>query len=804
MPQIKTDVETYIDSLKMMVENLNKQIIQSSGTNIVISLSRKGPKLLNYLKIFYKLNGFPFVTEHALPFIFEEIYTNRDKKYHIFIIDDAIYFGSTIQNLYNEIKAYIVAYQLDNVKIETIVTAIKAPDSKTLLIDDTLLLTNKNIRKGYGHFFVKTLMDNFSELNDTMEIEFPKIEYSIDRTVDDSCIEEVLKKAYPNVFKSKQDGRSNAKWCITLTDGETESFNKIRVFKSDDKLRFVFMNPHYFNNSEETLSGLMLSHESPFHEIWNEIQSHFHSIDSKLHFSSEIRRNRLRTQVILANFLLSFNNYLVEKRKIDSIVQELGIDTSSYRIEDSNLYYIIGNRRLVDNTISRLKILVGSNLILDTVIAVKEMILDNDYVLESNSLPKEELEMLQSHNLIMLEKSKNTEEALSAMFNNLTIFIEKWTRGTIYDDSYRLCFGYSMKSLATFVRRYCKFESDEQELFLKRLHKWIDERIDNGCIVPQYIVDTNTATWMRVFRSGENEDLLLSHLARLVLHVWNKANDILGVKKINTYTFQSILTVIIDKFKGMLAEEEPYLHLYIDETLLPCINSGENERNIVEYMKDMFILTEDNDFLVLSPRLIDKEFQSCTTLSNELENKIDILIEQLLSSEIIEDNPFADFSSDIYYQLKDRFEIESIVDNIQQMKKNTHDLMKSLLITDSNIKDLTKEQAKQILSNYYLYIKPYLFSETKVVELKDLNIAQYEMEIMLQKMLSVYNILLLIYCYNDQELLEQYLKNETILSQIGMQEIVEYINSVCKCNSVDEFKSNSTLIKKLSYFLDYI
>lgn len=84
-----------------------------------------------------------------------------------------------------------------------------------------------------------------------------------------------------------------------------------------DKLRFVFMNPHYFNNNEETLAGLMVRQGSPFREMWAEIQSHFKNVETEVHdkFNNEIRRNRLRTQVILANYILSFNNYIVEKKR---------------------------------------------------------------------------------------------------------------------------------------------------------------------------------------------------------------------------------------------------------------------------------------------------------------------------------------------------------------------------------------------------------------------------------------------------------------------------------------------------------
>lgn len=433
MLQKVSDSTIYSNSLKEMVKHLNEEI-HSSETDIVIALSRKGPRMLEYLKRHNSLKEFSFTTEHALPFIFEQISNNRDKKYRIFIVDDAIYFGSTIQNLYNEIKAYIDAYKLDNVKIYAVVTAIKASDSKTLNIDDALLLNYEGkepLRAGYGHYFVKCLMNDFSKLDNTLEVEFPTIEYDLPSNVDEQIVDEAIKKQYPDAFRSEQNGESRAKWCIILENGKTSAFNKVRIFISANKLRFVFMNPHYFNNNEETLAGLMVRQGSPFREMWNEIQLHFKNVelDIRKEFNNEIRRNRLRTQVILANYILSFNNFLVERDKINAIVGSLGIDENSYSIKENNLTYLIGNVSLVANTIGRLKVAADSNLSLDPLLSVKEMTVSNDYVLESNSLPKDELEVLLNHNLVMISKSQDTEESLSAMFNNLTILIEKWTRG---------------------------------------------------------------------------------------------------------------------------------------------------------------------------------------------------------------------------------------------------------------------------------------------------------------------------------------------------------------------------------------
>lgn len=806
MLQKVSDSTIYSNSLKEMVKHLNEEI-HSSETDIVIALSRKGPRMLEYLKRYNSLKEFSFTTEHALPFIFEQISNNRDKKYRIFIVDDAIYFGSTIQNLYNEIKAYIDAYKLDNVKIYAVVTAIKASDSKTLNIDDALLLNYEGkepLRAGYGHYFVKCLMNDFSKLDNTLEVEFPTIEYDLPSNVDEQIVDEAIKKQYPDAFRSEQNGESRAKWCIILENGKTSAFNKVRIFISANKLRFVFMNPHYFNNNEETLAGLMVRQGSPFREMWNEIQLHFKNVelDIRKEFNNEIRRNRLRTQVILANYILSFNNFLVERDKINAIVGSLGIDENSYSIKENNLTYLIGNVSLVANTIGRLKVAADSNLSLDPLLSVKEMTVSNDYVLESNSLPKDELEVLLNHNLVMISKSQDTEESLSAMFNNLTILIEKWTRGTIYDDNYRLRFGYTMKNLTAFVHRYGAFKIEEPEKFQTELHSWIDNRIDNGCIVPQYIVDSASSTWMRVFRPGENEDLLLSHLARLVLCVWNQANEILQVQKVNTYTYQSLLSVVIDTFREYLEKEESYLQFRIDGKLLPCI--GDKYRNIVDYMKDMYILTEENDFLECSPRLQNKEFKTCTTLSRELEENIRKKIKSLLSPKLVLDNPFGDFSGDINYELKELLPISKIEVNIQKLKDDVHDLIQLLLVSDGNVVDMTDNEVDHLLSNYFAFIKPYLLSDEKVSKLEIDGDSIYYTEEKLQKILSLYNILLLVYNYNDDELLTQYLENKTFLYSIGMGDIVTYIQDVCLRKAKEEFHNDNTLIGLLLKFVDSI
>lgn len=795
----KSDRIIYENSLKQLVDRLN-DLIQSSDTDIVIALSRKGPRLLEYLRIFKGLKLFSFTTEHALPIIFEKISREKNKVYRIFLIDDAIYFGSTIQNLYNEIQSYIRAYALDNVKVVAIFTAIKAKDSKVLNFGDAELVASyDDIREGYGHYFVKSLMNDFAKLNDTMEVEFPSVEYSFDKQLDGAEVEESLKLHFNNVIRVSVNDDYPSKWSILLGEDDFSSFNKIRVFMSENKLRFVFMNPHYFDNHVSALERLMSGQGSPFQEIWQEISNHF---VQNVEFDAEIRRNRLRTQVILANYMLSFNQYLVNKQFISSIVSGLSVKEISCKLKKTNLYYLLGDDNLVGNTIGRLKVAADAGVTMDFVSAVKELKSNGDYVLESESLPKNELEVLTNHNLAMLEKCQSAEEAFSAIFNNLTLLIEKWTRGTIYDDKYRLRFGYSLKSLSTFVFRYTKFALNSPVDFLYELHSWIDGRIDNGCIVPQYIVDSKSNSWVRVFRTGENEDLLLSHLARLVLHVWNQINQTIAIGKVSTYNFQSVLSLLIDKFGNILHEEEPYLCLSVNHSIQPCW--GNSGRKVVEYLKDMYILTEEYGFLEISTRLKDKEFQSNTTLSYELEAKIDLEISNILSTYPIKDNPYMDISGDLNYRLKQYIDFEEVYNIVDTLKSYILIFIEHKLGKDGHVSNMTKEEEDTILYNYNEYVKPYLFSDEIVLRMKEDGDTLYDIELKLQKILSVFNVLLMVYDYEDDALIDNYLLNSGFLRDIGMGDVVAYLTTVQERKAQEEYKESPILMEKIKHFIETI
>ena len=170
----------------------------------------------------------------------------------------------------------------------------------------------------------------------------------------------------------------------------------------------------------------------------------------------------------------------------------------------------------------------------------------------------------------------------------------------------------------------------------------------------------------------------------------------------------------------------------------------------------------------------------------------------------MQDNPFGDFSGDINYELKELFPISEIEEKIQFLKEDVHDLIQLLLVSDGNVVDMTDKEVNNLLSNYFAFIKPYLLSDDKVTSLEKDSDKLYDTEEKLQKILSLYNILLLVYNYNDDGMLAQYLENENFLYSIGLGEVVIYIQDVCQRKANEEFHNDNTLIGLLLKFADSI
>lgn len=84
----------------------------ASSEPYIVALSKKGPRLLECL-FGNALKHYRVVTEYALPFLFKQLSEHSNIQYDILIMDDAIYFESTLYGLYEEIRFYQKKYKLN-------------------------------------------------------------------------------------------------------------------------------------------------------------------------------------------------------------------------------------------------------------------------------------------------------------------------------------------------------------------------------------------------------------------------------------------------------------------------------------------------------------------------------------------------------------------------------------------------------------------------------------------------------------------------------------------------------------------
>ena len=156
----------YRESLNVLKENLKAARLDDENT-YVVALSRKGPRLLEFLFGKELFQNAKIITEHALPLFFKSLRT--DIEYRFVLIDDAIYFGSTIEGVYNTIVLLKDYYHVSSKEIAYV--AIHSVESKT--INDLQIIPDVNVPAGFGHYFVKNVMADIRSRRAPIEVDFP-------------------------------------------------------------------------------------------------------------------------------------------------------------------------------------------------------------------------------------------------------------------------------------------------------------------------------------------------------------------------------------------------------------------------------------------------------------------------------------------------------------------------------------------------------------------------------------------------------------------------------------------------------
>lgn len=619
--------ERYLNDLTLRLKK-----ITFGRNDIVIALSRKGPRLLEFMAKYKDLNIPNVISEHALPFLFSRIFDNKDESYHLHLFDDAIYYGSTMSNLIDEIEEYIAVYNLhDRVDIAGIYVAIKEPSSIELP-ESINVYPDVLCSLGYGHYFVKRVMKDLRSLGRSLEIEFPSIRYNLSKNVELEEIYQSFKNFYgENNVCLINSSEGIPSLSVVWSKPDESTFRKMRLFIDGNDLVIVPIAPELFDNDLSRLSYVSFGRNDLITTLWRRIVEELVEVNSYVGNSNLLlRRNICRTGIALLNYFSSIDTYIYESASIRKCIESLGVALSYPSLESNNLSYLLYDNDLVSDVVS----MWNKVLTLDDYITMpiqQNLSKSDEIVYESTSLTSAEVEPLVKVNILSVMGCRSFEEALSVMSFNQTVMIEKFSRYIRSNKHERLRFGYSFVGLWNFIRNNANKVSSE-DITLSRLHKWVDCQIDNGSLVPQYIVDNQTLKWTRVFRPGENEDVMLSHIGRFVAFVMDNMHrpDVdgsdYGVLKSN---LDGILSVVYSKYHERINVEEPQWPNIIEKNA-QLIFSSTNE-NLVDFLIRMSILSKTiTDTIKINERLNNYEFSHNTTFSKELEDEIAKTIQVIL------------------------------------------------------------------------------------------------------------------------------------------------------------------------------
>lgn len=636
---------------------------------LVLSISRKGPKLLE--KIFGRKprQHYNTITEVALPYCMRRL-SKENRELTVKIFDDAIYFGTTVESIYNELKAFEQLYGIHSEK--KLYTAIRAPESRNDLRkclsgveihsynDDN----EESVRAGYGHYFVREFEKYVSESNNTLEIEFPIVEFDSDEEVNRDALFNELRNIYSekNTYLVKHHDQSSLTVLFENLPGQ--SFRKLRIYVDGKTIRVVSMSPWLLPNDMSVLLGMFFG--TSWEPLWEELTNAYFVLvteerEFNFHAFQQVERSIRKSLVIMANYILSFELMRAESNNLTRVFRKLGGAVHFRGVLITDLFYLLGDISLcnaVKNQIDQAwgDFEIHQNSSPETP-NMSPLSLNVDYQVFENEhfLGADELFAFQQQNEKMLLKSINESEALSALFFNQTAMIEKWSRR---DKKYafgRLRFGYTFTSLLKDLQT--KFSNKQVQEVQKKMHRWVDHRIDQACVVPQYVIDHETNTWCRVFRPGENEDALLNHLARLVLMVFNCIDSKLNLGWVRETLLKEMLCLVVTDDNKKDINDSFDFNLIPDcsnRVLFYRVDGEDDKRDVYEYMKDMGILTEKNGMVSIGKELKDEEIAKSTTLDEELENSIKERISSIAENVVSYSSVYAPtFVTNLYFFKKD-------------------------------------------------------------------------------------------------------------------------------------------------------
>lgn len=487
-------IKTWWDHLMIQI----KGIREKNKRPVLIALSRKMPRFMSWLKSPCAdanidssiLNDIELTTELALPFMFSHINT---EKIEFIIVDDIIIHGASLKSVANDLKS------LTGLKphISCICLHQKAVIPDTVDIEDTLHL--KRLTQDEVDSFVYYIANIVETYQLPIDLEFP-IFNATGLDVDEIWKKLDLIRKSDKIINTYALGPQNEKLCFmpqsSISDKYDYDFKKLRFYykkSGSNSIALEVFAPSIF--SEYTLVGsdIELFEDKEFQNIWNKTTAEirkrileFATSDLSV-IRTNTRINYIRSLCVWANYLLSLS-FFIDTQKDDDLSLSKVINV--FHLDKDNLSLLLG-KKLCEDILEDLQFLIDNNL------SVSSMQRINSPIPESFAPADFKAKMEVEKGRLLID-SKSPEEILKGIFQFQHYANPEFAHPQFAFD--RIFFGETYTSL-----EHALFPFYQEEKYIIEMNKWIDEKIDQGCIVPKYERLTSSSgavLWRRCFHPG--------------------------------------------------------------------------------------------------------------------------------------------------------------------------------------------------------------------------------------------------------------------------------------------------------------
>lgn len=610
----------YKEVVKVFSKNLIEIVERQEGKIYVCAISRKMPRFLQLLQenletIWSKMI---VVTEFALPFLD----WNRINK--VILVDDAIYYGSTFNNIYKticQLKKGIKIYPL---------CCIKAIEAPVLECEQDL----KTIRKprAFSHYFVNKLSRDFNRLSYPFEVEFPVFYDDEPSGIGSNSFAVNLQKAFgENIIQIpyRADNYTDNSYFLQDDDNEEYSIlfsgtrpviNKIRIYKNKEMTRFVPMfTTDLLQSSLE--DDNVFNPSTREYALWQFVRDNISCNDVT---GMSVRYLIDKSLCMWYNFILSLVLWQRESEKIKLSLK--GIGNVRFVLSKREFYLLFGDslgEKIYDMALDFLQMSTSDMITLPEQIYSDLEELPTDFSFSS---------FYKEQQTLLISKAKNLDEACNMVYYLQNVMLDKLNRSFSMIDGMRLKYGNTIASVSDLISSYTSFDFN-----ISNLHQWVDSAIDRATIVPQYIrvrENTESPKWIRVLRSGENEVPIISHWARFFMFMYKEACSFLGTKVLPMGMFNSLSSAIVYKhfpeFQNLFHYDVSFVRR--NHNYILCIGKGNEKCDILQVIIDFNIFSTNGNFISLSKNILDDELTDATTiLPQATEEKLSRTLKELLT-----------------------------------------------------------------------------------------------------------------------------------------------------------------------------